>query len=421
MRSGKAGRVVKTTDMVGRERTFHYRTFELPLVGPVQFEPREIPIDPYALGLLLGDGCISGSTTPAFSTGDPELAAALESLLPDVELVHKPGTYDYVIRHIHGRRGRGPGGVAVKPPVTALLAGLGLSGKRPSTKFVPREYLHNSPEVRLAVLQGLLDTDGGPVQQKDRSCRVHYSTTSPRLRDAVIFLVRSLGGVAYSRTRPAAGRPPGRARGRSVPHRCDAYVIDIRLPSDVAPFRLARKVAAYGQVGGGRPMRFIDRVVPDGEEACVCIAVGAPDSLYVTDDFIVTHNTLNNSFIILDEAQNTTPEQMKMFLTRIGFGSKVVVNGDVTQIDLPGGRSGLAGLEQTLSGIDGLAWISLGRRDVVRHRIVADIVGAFEAAEEAKAGRRPGSPAKGQTAADAQVIAETINPAQAQPAEPTEI
>ena len=91
--------------------------------------------------------------------------------------------------------------------------------------------------------------------------------------------------------------------------------------------------------------------------------------------------TLNNSFIILDEAQNTTPEQMKMFLTRIGFGSKVVVTGDDTQVDLPGGRSGLTGLERTLAGIDGLAWVRLGRRDVVRHRIVADIVGAYDAAE----------------------------------------
>jgi phosphate starvation-inducible PhoH-like protein len=88
--------------------------------------------------------------------------------------------------------------------------------------------------------------------------------------------------------------------------------------------------------------------------------------------------TLNNSFIILDEAQNTTPEQMKMFLTRIGFGSKVVVTGDQTQIDVPDGRSGLAGLEKVLTGIDGLAFVRLSAADVVRHRIVADIVAAYE-------------------------------------------
>jgi phosphate starvation-inducible PhoH-like protein len=90
--------------------------------------------------------------------------------------------------------------------------------------------------------------------------------------------------------------------------------------------------------------------------------------------------TLNNSFIILDEAQNTTPEQMKMFLTRLGFGSKVVVTGDVTQIDLPEGRgrSGLQVVRTILDGIDGLAFVELDAHDVVRHRIVQDIVNAYE-------------------------------------------
>lgn len=99
--------------------------------------------------------------------------------------------------------------------------------------------------------------------------------------------------------------------------------------------------------------------------------------------------TLNNSFIILDEAQNATPEQMKMFLTRIGFGSRVVVTGDTTQIDVPDGRSGLLGLERTLQGIEGLAFVHLGAGDVVRHRIVADIVAAYERAEP-PAGRPKG-------------------------------
>jgi len=93
--------------------------------------------------------------------------------------------------------------------------------------------------------------------------------------------------------------------------------------------------------------------------------------------------TLNDSFIILDEAQNTTPEQMKMFLTRLGFGSKIVVTGDVTQIDLPEGRgrSGLLVVRDVLAGISGLAFVELGSRDVVRHRIVQDIVDAYGASE----------------------------------------
>ena len=82
-------------------------------------------------------------------------------------------------------------------------------------------------------------------------------------------------------------------------------------------------------------MRFVDSIEPAGEAETVCIQVAAADSLYVTDDFLLTHNTLNDSFVILDEAQNTSPEQMQMFLTRLGFGSKMVVTGDVTQVDLP--------------------------------------------------------------------------------------
>lgn len=94
--------------------------------------------------------------------------------------------------------------------------------------------------------------------------------------------------------------------------------------------------------------------------------------------------TLNNSFIILDEAQNTSPEQMKMFLTRIGFGSRVVVTGDSTQVDVPHGKSGLSGLEQTLDGIDDLAFVRLNGSDVVRHKIVADIVAAYEQSENSR-------------------------------------
>jgi phosphate starvation-inducible PhoH-like protein len=102
--------------------------------------------------------------------------------------------------------------------------------------------------------------------------------------------------------------------------------------------------------------------------------------------------TLNGSFVILDEAQNTTPEQMKMFLTRIGFGTKVVVTGDVTQIDIAGGRSGLLDLEDLLGDIDGISFIRLGQGDVVRHRIVREIVTAYARRATARtsgAGLRP--------------------------------
>ncbi len=95
--------------------------------------------------------------------------------------------------------------------------------------------------------------------------------------------------------------------------------------------------------------------------------------------------TLNSSFIILDEAQNTTPEQMKMFLTRLGFGSKVVVTGDVTQIDLPSGQfSGLNAAREILTDIDGVSFVFLNSKDVVRHKIVQEIVEAYRRFDESR-------------------------------------
>jgi phosphate starvation-inducible PhoH-like protein len=96
--------------------------------------------------------------------------------------------------------------------------------------------------------------------------------------------------------------------------------------------------------------------------------------------------TLNDAFIILDEAQNTTPEQMKMFLTRLGFGSKAVVTGDITQVDLPDGKkSGLREVRRILDGVEGLKFFDFSDRDVVRHPLVAKIVTAYDRIDREKA------------------------------------
>lgn len=106
--------------------------------------------------------------------------------------------------------------------------------------------------------------------------------------------------------------------------------------------------------------------------------------------------TLNDAFIILDEAQNTTPEQMKMFLTRLGFGSKMVVTGDVTQVDLPGGTaSGLRIVHDILGDIDDVSFSELHASDVVRHSLVSSIVTAYSEWDES---RRAGDAAAGETA-----------------------
>jgi phosphate starvation-inducible PhoH-like protein len=139
------------------------------------------------------------------------------------------------------------------------------------------------------------------------------------------------------------------------------------LPGDltqkVDPYLRPMYDALYEMLGFDRVARFIERNV-----------------IEVAPLAFMRGRSLNDSFIILDEAQNTTIEQMKMFLTRIGFGSKAVVTGDVTQTDLPAGKlSGLRHVSDILSGVDGVAFTHFDARDVVRHPLVQRIVQAYEA------------------------------------------
>jgi phosphate starvation-inducible protein PhoH and related proteins len=376
-RRNRAPRILETQEMIGNFRRNHQYRYELPLLSaPVEFASQIVPIEPYSLGLLLGDGCISDKTSPSFATNDAELVTSMEVALSGMNLnFRRKSEIDYVISNpLAGR-----GGLIIRNPLTQALRELKLAGTKSSSKFIPLTYLYNTAETRIALLQGLLDTDGGRVTQEGRSCRIQYATTSEQLKDDVLFLVRSLGGVARWRRRDAEGRKPGFAHGRPVPYHSDAYVLDIRLPQSISPFRLRRKAAIYEEFGGGRPMRFIKNIEFIGEQETQCIQVAALDSLYVTDEFILTHNTLSDAFIILDEAQNTTSEQMKMFLTRIGFGSKAVITGDVTQIDLPTGkRSGLVEAERVVRNIEGIEFIHFTDKDVVRHHLVQMIILAYD-------------------------------------------
>jgi phosphate starvation-inducible PhoH-like protein len=144
------------------------------------------------------------------------------------------------------------------------------------------------------------------------------------------------------------------------------------LPGDltqkVDPYLRPMYDALYEMMGFDRVARFIERNV-----------------IEVAPLAFMRGRSLNDSFIILDEAQNTTPEQMKMFLTRIGFGSRAVVTGDVTQTDLPAGKqSGLSNVLSILRGVEGVAFTHFDAQDVVRHPLVQRIVRAYEARGESK-------------------------------------
>ena len=149
-RRGKPLRVLTTREMIGNLRANHYHRYELPLhSAPVRFPYREVPMDPYALGLLLGDGCLTGTSTPSFATGDPELAWELQLRLPGIQ-VRPRREAQYQLNQVTS-----PGEVAtLENPVTAVTRRLGLYAARSATKFVPDLYLYNSHKVRRGRLAG---------------------------------------------------------------------------------------------------------------------------------------------------------------------------------------------------------------------------------------------------------------------------
>ena len=160
---------------------------------------------------------------------------------------------------------------------------------------------------------------------------------------------------------------------------------------EVGRIVLSRPIVEAGENLGFLPGTLFEKVDPyirplydalysmfDTEKASSLIEAGV---IEIAPLAFMRGRTLNDAFIILDEAQNTTPEQMKMALTRLGFGSKIVVTGDVSQIDLPRGTSGLVQVRSVLEGIDDIAFCDLTGKDVVRHSLVATIVAAYERAD----------------------------------------
>jgi phosphate starvation-inducible PhoH-like protein len=189
-----------------------------------------------------------------------------------------------------------------------------------------------------------------------------------------------------------------------------AMAVSALMKRTVARIILTRPAVEAGERLGFLPGDLTEKVHPylrplydalyDMVEPDKVVTLGEKGAIEIAPLAYMRGRTLNDAFIILDEAQNTTSEQMKMFLTRLGFNAKMVVTGDITQVDLPQHRpSGLIEVQSVLQGIDGIRFIYFDDRDVVRHDLVSAIVRAYDRISPAGATRRP--PPPGDTAAAA--------------------
>jgi hypothetical protein len=284
---GRSGRVLPLREIRDRLRDAagNCRHF-IPLVQAVAGSLDRLPLDPYLLGVILGNACLT-QNTPTVVLPDEESVERVRSLLPEgVVLTPREGSA------IHFGV-TGTAAQSTENPLTQILRDLGLYGKGAPDKAVPDCYLFASVADRTALLQGLLDTDGWVSDNL-----VGFSSSSEQLTGNVIQLVRSLGGTAtYGTKQPWYTYKGERRQGLT------AHVTTIALPQGVDPFRLTRKAANYSGRPKYQPTRAIVRVDYVGDREAQCIAVDAPHHLYVTDDYIVTHNTLQSLLAIPTGAQ----------------------------------------------------------------------------------------------------------------------
>ncbi|MEJ2314920.1 MAG: PhoH family protein [Nitrospirota bacterium] len=184
-----------------------------------------------------------------------------------------------------------------------------------------------------------------------------------------------------------------------------AMAVNALLTTQVSRVVLARPAVEAGERLGYLPGDVVEKVTPYLRplyDALYDMMAPSEANRYIEQGIIeiaplafMRGRTLNDSFVILDEAQNTTSEQMKMYLTRLGFKSKTVVTGDITQIDLPMGKmSGLVEAKNLLGGIEGIKIVYFSERDVVRHRLVKKIVQAYEKHERKQQQARKEKPDK---------------------------
>ncbi len=277
-------RVMSTADVAAKLACVRYRGrlwIDMPSGDWGHNDP--LPVDPWVLGALLGDGNLtaSGAGSVRFSTAAFEMVDRLRSRMAEELAVTAAGGVDYRIVQRRGPWQAGTQGVTPNPLMVAL-ASLGLQGKPSHEKFVPACYLSAHRAARLDVLRGLLDTDGWV----ERWGTVRFATSSRRLADAVVELARSVGAWSTLRERRThvcrdGAKHPGRG----------AFVVTIVHPEPRSLFLLSDKLARLPERLTRRRKPVFASIEPAGRAPVQCIAVSHPSRTYVTDDHVVTHNT----------------------------------------------------------------------------------------------------------------------------------
>lgn len=417
------------------------RVLSIKTTKPVNFDRNDYVIPAYVMGVLLSEGNITNSNV-VFTSCESEIVQNISSLLPEGYECKTKGLDHRIVKSKRSNK---------KNIYKEELKKLSLWGCRSYEKFIPNEYLYGAVDQRISLLQGLMDGDGGV----EKTGVVVYSTTSYQLAKDFCLLVNSLGGTTR------ISRKEGSLKEDGSRHRI-SYRCYVNLPSEINVFFLRRKARLIKARSKYVPKRYIDRVERLGMEDMQCISVDHKDSLYLTDNFTVTHNThlacafaiseilskrkkkcvltrpiveagealgflpgtfdekvspymmpmydciekcvgkegpqreiidrsvevapiaymrgrtFDNAVCIFDEAQNATVSQLKLFMTRFGQNSKIIITGDPNQSDLRQQDQGLMHVVNRVQDLQGIGVISFKASSIVRHPLIASILEKLE-------------------------------------------
>ncbi len=263
-------KVVKTSDMMNFIKKSGRYNYRLPVVSPINFNEKDVLINPYLLGLLLGDGSICDSGV-RISTKDDEL-------FDNISHLNEHSSYNEYFRV----ETKSIKSINLKVGIKQRLNEYGLLNKKSNNKFIPKDYLYNSAENRVSLLQGLMDTDG----YVNKNGTVQFTTVSEQLCDNVRELVLSLGGTAKINTKVPTYTYDGVKKEGQL-----AYTITMSFANNIVPFKLLRKVSKYYKREKYVEQKYVKSITYSHDEEATCIKVSNPDELFVTRDYVLTHNT----------------------------------------------------------------------------------------------------------------------------------
>ena len=273
--------------------------YSIPIVSEIEFSKKDI-VDPYLMGILLGDGSFSQKHSVSFSTSDKEILEYLNYKLPEyncktsnIKIVGKTTNLN-----ITGRKNVNY--------ILNYIKSINLIGCKSNNKFIPNEYLLSTIEDRKNLLSGLLDSDG---YIDSRTGTIYYYTISETLKNNVIELVNSLGGVCKETIKYPSYRHNGEKR---IGQKC--YILCLSI--NFNPFKLDRKRVKYKEKIKYKPIRYIKSVSYVGKLEAQCISIADDKHLYITDNYVVTHNTLISLMAGLDCLKDKTHNIGQIILTK---------------------------------------------------------------------------------------------------------